>query len=613
MGFGDGPREGAGLEQGDAMTGWPHRSIWRYLLLLLVLLLSACVSPLPLHRPTATPVPPSPPPATVSPPPPATGRPSPSAAQEPTPAATATAPTPTFTPTPPPTDLHLTADSLTLYPGPRRYSGDLLSFDVLPYHLGPIDPHEITARVYWQTAGGAEEIAEANVGYVTFDQVPRARMTWTWDTTGLVGEQTIVVWVDPDDQIQEGDEEQGNNVITYTVDLLPRSALPTFEATATWAVTRTDCCMLHYLAGSSAERDLAALAAMAQRAVTHTEERLEARLEEPFEIYFVNRVIGHGGYARDELVLSYLDRCYPGAHLDLTIRHEATHVLDALVLTRWSPALLREGLAVWVTGGHFKPEAIAPRAAALLALDWYIPLEELAESFYPRQHEIGYLEGAALVDYLVQTYGWPAFRDFYVAFDRADYETTVDALDGVLREHFGTGLEGTEQAFLEWLQAHPPRPEHVRDLQVTVYFFDTVRRYQSVYDPAAYFMISWLPDPKVGEERSVEADFIRHPRAPEHIALETMLLAAREAHLAGAFDRAEALLDVINQVVDGGSFEDPMAANYLAVVEAVAAVGYEAQRIELEGSTARVLAIADWPRLEELTLGRTGAGWVVAD
>ncbi len=75
--------------------------------------------------------------------------------------------------------------------------------------------------------------------------------------------------------------------------------------------------------------------------------------------------------------------------------------------------MLEEGLAVYLTGGHFKPEPLGPRAAALLDLGWYISLSNVANDFYNQQHDIAYLEAGSLVKYLVETYGWSAFNQFY--------------------------------------------------------------------------------------------------------------------------------------------------------------------------------------------------------
>ncbi len=520
---------------------------------------------------------------------------------------------PTSTPTAPAGDLSLTADGILIYPGPERYSGDLLTFDVRPENLDGLDPGQVAVRVLYQGPEDSETVAEATLGHVAFDGIPRARMVWAWDTAGLEGPATLLFAVDPDDLIREGDENPTNNIVTLTVSLLPADRRPSVERQASWATATTDCCVLHYLTGTAADRDLPDLQAMAERAVQHSETRLGLALDEPLEIYFISRVIAHGGYARDHMVLSYLDRQYAVSNLELTVRHETVHILDSRFLTSWSPSILREGLAVWVTGGHFNLEPIALRAAALLDLDWYVPLEDLSNDFYPTQHEIGYLEGAALIEYLVQTYGQEAFWDFYRAFGEVDErEPQADVLDAVLQEQFGVGLAETETAFLRWLEAQPPAPEQARDLQITVYFFDTVRWYQSLYDPTAYFLITWLPNPLVGEERGIEADFLRHPRAPENVALETMLIAARQAQVAGDLDEAEALLEEVNRVLDGGRFLG-RAADYLSLVRAVAAAGYETQQITLEGNAARVWAIAGnaWPTLSELHFQQTTTGWTL--
>lgn len=550
----------------------------------LLLLLFACAPIPPTALPTSTPVLPSP---------------------------TCTL-TPTPTPTPTPSDLYLTTDDVVLYPGPDLYSGDIVTFDVIPRNLGQLNPHEVAVRVLRQIPDGAEVIAEGEVGYPAFDNVPRARLVWAWDTAGLWGEETLTVWLDPDDRIQEGDEDPENNIITFTIRLLPATDRSPVEVAATWATTATDCCVLHYLTDTAAERDLPIIAAMAERAVDHVQEQVGARLDNPFEIYLISRVIGHGGYAYQGLTLSYLDRHYAGHDLETVIRHEATHVVDLEMLTEWSPALVREGLAVWVAGGHFKPEPIPQRAAALVQLGWYIPLEQLADDFYRQQHEIGYLEGAAFVAYLVEAYGWTDFLHFYSSFD-SSYESAAEILDAALTETFNVGLAETERAFLRWVEEHPPTQEEARDLQVTVRLFETVRRYQEMYDPSAYFRSGWLPNPAEAEPRRIVADFLRHPRTAENIALETMLIAAEEALRAGSYDRAEVLLDGVNRVLEEGSFAGPPAEDYLTVVRATAAAGYEAQRIALEETTARVWAIGEWPALTELTLRHTAAGWALGD
>lgn len=520
------------------------------------------------------------------------------------------APTPTDTAgTPPPTpaDLYIAPGDVIVYPGPQRYAGDRLTLDVVPHNLGPIDPGAIFVEIYHERVAPDNVVARGVVGYPTFDEQPRARLIWAWDTSGLAGKVTLVAVVDPEDRIQVGDEDPSNNIVTLTLPLSPATALPALEAQTRWLSTTTDCCTFYYLDDTAADRDMPTITAVANESLDYVERQLGVEQPNPLRIYFLARVIGHGGYAYDAVALSYLDRHYAGCNLAMVLRHEGTHVLDGLNLRVYPPALLREGLATWVAGGHFKPEPIPERAAALLVLGRYIPLRPLAKDFYRQQHEIGYLEGAAFVAYLVDRYGWEAFWRFYNSFEPADGPEAM--LEEALQRNFGRGLDETEEDWLAWLQAHPPAPAQVRDLQDTVALFDTVRRYQEHYDPAAYWMSGWMPDPADGVARGIVADFVRCPRAPENIALETMLIAAREALYRGDFATAEGLIAAVNRVLDTGSFDDAPAADYLAVVRAVAEAGYEAQQVHISGDTAQVWAIRDWPQLQQLTWQRVGGSW----
>ncbi len=570
---------------------------WRLWLLLvpLALLLPAACQPSAVPSPTA--LPPGSPTATAVP------LSSPVAIAPPTTSAGPVAPA----------DLAIGASDIAVYPGPPNYVGDDLSFDVTPRNVGSIAPSEIAVRIYRESIDPANVVAAGTAGYPTFDQMPRIRMSWAWETAGLVGEQTLIAWLDPDDAVQEGDEDPANNLVTFTVDLRPAAEMPLPEAASAWMTTDTACCALHYLLGTSADRDMPTITVVANEAVAEVQAQLGVTLSDPLDIYFVGRVIGHGGYAYESVALSYLDRHYAGFDLAVVIRHEATHVLDGKLLQggKYPPAILREGLATWVGRGHFKPEPIPQRAAALLQVGRYIPLEPLADDFYRQQHEIGYLEGAAFVAYLVDRYGWEAFCDFYRSFPTSSDATSV-VLGAVLQDEFGLGLPETEAGFRAWLESHPPTPDQVRDLVDTVDLFDTVRRYQATWDTAAYWMSGWLPNPTAGQQRDIVADFLRHPRRPENIALEAMLIAAREDMRRGRYDRTEELIAAVNRVLDRGGFGGDPESDYLAVVQALAAAGYEAQQIDLDGDTAQAAAIAEWPALRRLALRRTPSGWVLA-
>lgn len=504
-------------------------------------------------------------------------------------------------------DLSLAPGDVLVYPGPERYSGDILSFDVTPRNVGSIAPAAILVRLYRLVEGHREAIAEGPVGFPAFDGQPRARLIWAWDTHDLLGKQTLVAWLDPDDRIQEGDEDPTNNLLTFTLYLSPALELPPPERGAIWMTATTTCCVLHYLSGSATARDIPTITVAVEESFAGVAERLGVSPTAPLEIYFLSRVIGQGGYAFDEVALSYLDRHYAGLDLRLVLRHEIVHVLDALLFQVYPPPLLREGLATYLAGGHYKEEPIPQRAAALLQTERYIPLRTLAEDFYAQQHEAGYLEGAALIAYLVDTYGWENFLRFYTSFEKD--LGPAPALEQALEKNFGRGLEEIEASFRAWLEDHPPTPEQVRDLEDTIRLFETVRRYQERYDPGVHWWSGWLPDPAEGERRGIVADFIRHPRSPENLALETMLIAVQENLVSGHFEQAEALLDGIDRVLGNGAFLGRPEADYLALAEAARKAGYEVQRISLDGEQAVVWAVARWPYLEELTFQRTASGW----
>lgn len=536
-----------------------------------------------------------------------------------------TGPTPTISPPSSPPDLSLGPEDVVLYPLPVSgpggrwlfYRGDIISFDITPRHPGTIPPEDLTVRIYRRKGTEREILAEGTVGYPTFDGVPRARLTWVWDTQNAGGRETLVVHLDPDDRIQAGDEDPTNNVVTLTVRFIADAARPTPEALATWATTTTRCCVLHYLTCTRAERDLSALTQATDRAVTDVQERLGTRLASPLEIYFIGRVVGQGGYAQKVVVLSYPDRLYTGEGLETVLRHEAVHVLDASLVGPATPALLREGLAVWIAGGHYRPESIPLRAGALVRRDRYIPLAELVEDFYSHQHEIGYLEAAALVAYLVETYGWDEFLSFYRRAGEKPDASPTGALDSALRHSFGTGLEETERAFQAWLSGQPTPSEEVRDLELTVRLYDLIRRYQQTDDPMAYFLSGWFPDAAEGERRGITTDFLRRPRTVRAVAVELMFVSAQEALHRGALDEADFLIGGAERALEG-DFSIPPASEYLAIARTIADQGSEAQRVEIRGEVASVWAtpLGDrtaCPSLQVWTLYRTDANWMAGE
>ncbi len=531
-------------------------------------------------------------PTAIAPPPPTLAPATATAAPSAVPAFTA-APTGAF---------HLQPGDVSFHPDPQLYSGDIVSLEIAAANADPA----------WQSApitiyaDGQDTAPIAVTQFGTFGIGERAQATsfWTWDTTGRVGPQTLIITVG---STEHAEGSLPLDVLTLTVTLLPADQRPMPEPLARWAETESACCVFHYLTGTAAARDLAHITTTADAAFAEVEKKLGVTRTAKVPFTLLSRLLGHGGFASDEISLTYIDRDPAASDLFTVFAHEGTHLLDRQFAdTR--PILLTEGTAVYIAGGHFKPEDLDQRAAALLALDRYIPLTDLADNFYPSQHEIGYLEGGALAHYLVERFGWEAYKKFYSSFRPAPSDAQM--LDEGLRANFGLSLSELEAEWLAHLRALTPTAAQIDDLRLTIWRYDTLRRYQQLNDPAAYFLTAWLPNGPLARDRAIVADFVRHPRAPENIALETMLAAAGEATTAQRFAEAEQLLNSVNAVLDARNlFFDPLAAQYLQIATGLQADGYEAQTIALAADTATVTAIRDWPTLDTLTLTHTISGW----
>lgn len=522
------------------------------------------------------------------------------------------APTETATALPLSSDLAIDASGIWLYPVPEIYAGDDVTFQLAAQLPDMIAPRDVGVHIL--VDGNLQ--AEGTLGWRTLGGQAMGLFEWVWETAGQPGLHEVTVILDPADQIQDGDEDTANNVASVTVEVQPAELLPLDEVGARWISRQTQCCNLHVISGTAAERDLEQLAAMTDAAFQFAGARLAEQPIQRFEVYLIDRVIGQGGYASNMMVISYLDRDYAGGGLYEVLVHEAVHLVDR----QFAPnriAFLAEGVAVWATGGHYKQEDIDQRVAAMVAGGLYVPLAELLNSFYPTQHEIGYLEAAGLVNYLVRTYGWDRFRTFYINTNSDDAATMAQVVDVNLQAHFGRTLAEVEEAWLAYLGGLRPEATTLTDLQLTLRFYDVMRRYQVAYDPTAYFLDAWLPPAQEAERRGVTADLNRHPETEINVTLEIMLQAANDALMMGDYNRADVLLNSVSRVLDnGGAFIDPLAVHYLNIVRAAAATGYEAEMVTLNGTQAMVLATRQDGRggaaLTELTLVLNDQTWILA-
>jgi hypothetical protein len=511
-------------------------------------------------------------------------------------------PTPEASPTAAPLpldDLRLDPEDIYLYPVPFLYEGDLVTIQVVPDVPRGLAPNDVDVHILID----GTILVTSNLSWRSINGDTTGLYQWAWDTNDLAGDHTVTTILDPEDFIQIGDENPENNQATITVTIRSRSDLPEVEADAVWVTEDNDCCTLHVIEGTAAHRDLPQLLDQVDAAFRQASNKLAEPLSGPYHVYLIDRVLGHGGYANNGMVVSYLDRDYTGGGLHEVLTHEAVHLIDPQFAPNRITAL-SEGLAVWTAGGHYQQENLGQRMAALVEMGRYIPISQVIDDFYEWQHETSYLEAASLTDYLVETYGWEQTRAFYSETTGDDADTLSEAVSVNLQKQFDRTLEQVEGDWMAYLARLPRDPEELTNLQTTLRFYDVVRRYQSSYDPTAYYLSAWLPSPVEVEMMGNPADFSRHPESATHIALETILLSANDALLDGDYDKANALLDSVVRVLSNeGRFLDPLSGSYLGIVKMFAALGLEVQQIGMHNNEASVMAVAPGaPVLVEIQL-----------
>ncbi len=532
-----------------------------------------------------------------------TNTPTPLPTNTPTPTATHTA-VPTLAPTAAPDDLYLNATDIRFHPGPCQYEGDLLSVEAFVENWSGIDPELIEVALYTGAGEDRVYIDKTNISPFGIGGRMQATFYWTWEATNVSGDQTLTLVLDPDDQISAdaGDADVANNTVTTTVSLQPAEMRPGNEANSEWERIETDCCTIYYTTNTAAARDIDILVPMIEDAVAHAENMLDTQLEEKIQINLLNRVLGHGGFAGgNTMSITYIDRQYSGGEFWRVIAHETSHILDRKINPR-RPTMLTEGLAVYVAGGHFKEEPLTPRIAAVLADDNFISFNEaFINNFYDAQHEISYLEAGALVQYLIERNGSETFFRFLrtLSADGSDYDRIQDAL----RIQYQLSYAELEAEWTAWLADQPQNELWAADIRNTVAFYDTVRRYQRIYDQDAYFLTAWLPSIRQTIANDNVAEFTRHVATVETITLELMLVEAESALRRGEQDNSAEMIARVNRVLDATATDtpftvDPFAISLYQVVQQIVDAGYEPQYFNATGvNEITIFAIAEWPTL----------------
>jgi len=422
--------------------------------------------------------------------------------------------------------------TVVTHPDGKIYVGDWVSFEV----FAPArEPEGQTVEISFEGGSlGTSDFSPFGIG--ARDQ---ATFWWVWETTGLIpGVYTLTFTLGSGDTWVE------------EVRLYPAARVPAPEPQAAWVSTTSVCCEIHYISGTDAARDITILSEIADQRSSAVASQLGVILQERIPLIFMPRVIGHGGFAWDGVYVSYLDENYVGNEMEMVLHHEFVHYYDDWIGGAYMPSILQEGYAVYLSGGHFKPEALAPRAAALLALDWYIPLADLANDFYNQQHDIGYLEAAAFVGYLHEIRGPGTFMEFYRTIPYLENASEAEILDAALVAAYGSSLDEMETDFRQYLAAQVVTEQVRLDLELTVAYFDAVRHYQSLFDPSAYFLTAWLPNGQEMRSRGIVADFTRRPAAWQNLLLERLLIMDHARLFAAEYDPAARTLGWTNWILE---------------------------------------------------------------
>jgi hypothetical protein len=499
-----------------------------------------------------------------------------------------TNPVPAATATPPPTEdiaQLIPAAVIRAYPGPEHYAGDILTFEIKI----TADEAPTTKPVSLQLDDNAPIEVAAELLYSS-TILPRAL-----DTSGLSGPHKVRI-------IATVDSHRIDEV--YSFNVLPASERPAQEANAAWLADEIPCCSLHYISNTAAARDIDFIAEHFQQAAEDFSRITGRKIDPKLQVYLIDRIWGNGGFGGGgELVVSYTDRYYGptvgATGLETLVRHEFTHAAG-VGLAGDGIDFNYEGLAVYVAGGHYKPEPLAERGAALYKLGYYVPVGQ-----YLEQHEVAYLYPAAMLTYISETYGSDAVWKFLGA-DKDVQDGQPAMLGDAIQSTFSISLESFDTGFSAWLQSHDPG-QQLDDLRLTIELQDLRRQYQDVYLPPPSFIIEKPPHEIASPE--LLPILIRESHAPTNTAIELIIANAQKAIIDGDYSAAELLIDTIKEVLSTQRFENALAKAYLSIASMLAQQGYEVETLDLKDNKAAVQVTENAPNLITLELQKSDGDW----
>jgi len=480
------------------------------------------------------------------------------------------------------------AATVHAFPGPAHYEGDILTFEIQNFDGIPESEQKATLKL---DQGEPFEVT-GEWSYYNELILPLAL-----DTSGLTGTHTLH-FSTSDGKINE----------TYSFEVLSTSARPTQEHNMAWMLRMTPCCVFHYISNTAAERDIQFIAEHFQQGADELAQITGKSINTKMDVYFIDRLVGNGGFAGNgKLVISYTDRYYGptiGAEgLETLARHEFSHAAGVgLEASGDGIDFNYEGLAVYVAGGHYKPEPLAERGAALFDLGYFVPVGQLIE-----QHELSYLYSAAMLTYIADVYGEDALWKFLAA-DNDASDGQPGPIDIATQNTFGVSKDQFSEGFRAWLQDHDPGNQ-LDDLRLTIKLQDLRRQYQETYAPPPYLILENNMNDVTRPEFLPLV--VREPQAPANVTLELLIANAQEAIIAGDYSTAEQIINTVENILSSKNFETPPANDYLAIATMLMENGYSVDSLKISDSKATAQVSKDTPILLTIELQKTAKGWSI--
>ena len=229
-------------------------------------------------------------------------------------------------------------------------------------------------------------------------------------------------------------------------------------------------------------------------------------------------------------------------------------------------------------------------------------------SQYFQHHQLAYLYPAAMLTYIVETYGMDTLWKFLAPEVEVAAEEFIPLEDAI---EFSMGISQREfdADFRAWLEAQDPG-EQLDDLRLTIRLQDLRRQYQDTYSPPPFFLLGSAAEAVARPEYLTTV--IREARAPENIAIELLIANAQKAIITGEYAEAETLIASLEAVLTAQSFDDALANEYYSITLALAEAGYEAQALNIQGETASVqVTNSSDSNLLTLELQKTNTAWEI--